>query len=198
MTKFIRKTRRVVYSNPWLTFEAHEIVHPNGADGEHGVVVVSNASGVVVVDGDDVLLTRQERYAVERSVLEIVKGGGEAGESALECAQREAREELGVVARWWEPMGITYEVPSILTNPIHLFLAREIEAVPQELERVESIAVERLPLRAVLESIVAGEINDAATGTALFRAAIRLGLVGFTPEASSPRSRDARAARARD
>lgn len=198
MAKFIRKSRRVVYRNPWLTFEAHEIVHPNGATGEHGLVAVPDASGVVVVTGDDVLLTRQERFAVDRSVLEVVKGGGQYGETPLECAQREAREELGVVARRWEPMGITYEVPSILDGPIHLFLAQEIETIPQELERVESISVERLPLRAVLEAVAAGEINDAVTGTALFRAAVRLGVVVFTPEASSPRSKDVRAARARD
>lgn len=181
-----------------MTFEAHEIVHPNGEDGEHGLVVPQLASAVVVIDGGDVLLTRQERFAIDRSVLEIVKGGADEGESALECAQRETREELGVVAGSWETMGILYEIPSILGGPIHLFLAREIELVPPETERVESIALERLPFAAVLEAVAAGTINDAATGAALFRAAVRLGYVTFTPAASDARSTDARAGRARD
>jgi 8-oxo-dGTP pyrophosphatase MutT (NUDIX family) len=198
MAKFIRKAKREVYRNPWLTFEVHDIVHPNGAPGEHGLVVPPLASGVVVVDGDEVLLTRQERFAVDRSVLEVVKGGADEGESALECAQRETREELGVVARVWEPMGIIYEVPSILGGPIHLFLAREIELLPQEMERVESIGIERLPFAGVLDAIAQGRINDAVTGTALFRAAVRLGFATLAPAASSSQSRDVRADRARD
>lgn len=198
MPEFIRKRSREIYRNPWLALEVHEVVHPNGAEGEHALVVVSEASGVVVVDGDDVLLTRQERFAVRRSVLEIVKGGGAAGETPLACARRETREELGVVARSWEPLGLTYEVPSILSGPIHLFLAREIERVPQALERVESIEVERIPLDAALEAVAAGRINDAATGTALFRAGLRLGRIALRPGASRPDPNDARADRARD
>ncbi len=198
MPKFIRKSSREVYRNPWMAFEVHEIVHPNGASGEHGLVVPPLASGVVVIDGSDVLLTRQERFAIDRSVLEIVKGGAESGETALECAQRETREELGIIARAWEPMGIIYEIPSILAGPIHLFLARDVETVSQEMEHVESIAVEHLPLYAVLEAIAQGRINDAVTGAALFRAAVRLGFAMLTPAASASRSKDARADRARD
>lgn len=198
MPKFIRKSSREVYRNPWMRFEVHEIVHPNGAAGEHGLVVPPLASAVVVIDGDDVLLTRQERFGIDRSVLEIVKGGADTGETALECAQRETREELGVVARSWDPLGITHEIPSILNGSITLFLARDIETVPQEMEHVESIAIERLPFAGVLEAVAEGRINDAVTGIALFRAAVRLSYLTLRSAASSTRSRDARADRARD
>lgn len=198
MAKFIRTSHREVYRNAWVTLEAHEIVHPNGQRGEHALVVAPNAAAVVAIDGEDILLTRQERFAIDRSVLEVVKGGAAPGESFLACAQREAREELGVVATSWEPLGLLYEVPSILQPPIFAFLAREIELVEQEPERVESIAVERLPLDEVLTAIVDGRINDAVTGAAIFRAAVRLGRVSLTPGASSSRPRDVRADRARD
>jgi 8-oxo-dGTP pyrophosphatase MutT (NUDIX family) len=198
MSKFIRTSSREIYRNPWLTFEVHEIVHPNGAAGEHGLVVPPLASGVVVVDGSDVFLTRQERFGIDRSVLEIVKGGAGVGESALACAQRETREELGIRARSWEPMGIIYEIPSILAGPIHLFLAREVETLEQELEHVEQISIERLPIAAVLEGIVRGDINDAVTAAALFRAAVRLGLARLNPAASESRSTDVRVDRAHD
>lgn len=198
MSKFIRKSKRELYRNPWLTFEAHEVVHPNGQHGEHGLVVPPRASGVVVLDEDDVLLTRQERFGVDRSVLEIVKGGADEGESVFDCAQRETREELGVVARSWEPMGMLYEIPSIVSNPINLYLARDVTLVESAMERVESIVVERFPFIDVLEALAAGEINDAVTCAALFRAAVRLGYVSLRPAVSGARSRDARAARARD
>ena len=76
---YVRRAKRVVYENPWLRFEAHDIVHPNGTEGVHGVVVTPRASAVVLVDGDDVLLVRQARFAVDRVVLEVVKGGASRG-----------------------------------------------------------------------------------------------------------------------
>jgi 8-oxo-dGTP pyrophosphatase MutT (NUDIX family) len=68
-------------------------------------VQVGAACAVVVLDGDDVLLERQPRFAVDAEMLEIVKGGGAAGESALDCARRETREEIGVEAGRWDPLG---------------------------------------------------------------------------------------------
>ena len=98
---YVRRSKRVVYENPWLRFEAHEIVHPNGAPGEHGVIVTPPASAVVLLDGDDILLVRQPRFATDRLALEVIKGGRHPGEDALGCAQRESREEAGVTAAYW-------------------------------------------------------------------------------------------------
>jgi 8-oxo-dGTP pyrophosphatase MutT (NUDIX family) len=171
MSGFIRRAKRTVYKNPWLRFEAHDIVHPNGQPGEHGVVVTPMACAVVVLDGADVLLTRQARFAIDRSVLEVVKGGSDDGESPLACAKRETREEIGVTAARWDAVGIAYEIPSIMQEPVHVFVARDIAHVPTELERVESIEIVRVPFLAALEGIANGEIDDAITALALFRAA---------------------------
>jgi 8-oxo-dGTP pyrophosphatase MutT (NUDIX family) len=165
-----RRTSRVVYENPWLRFEAHEIVHPTGAPGEHGVVVTPPASAVVLVDGDDVLLVRQPRFAVDRVVLEVVKGGRGADEDALACAIREAREEAGVVAARWTSLGLTYEIPSIVQEPVALFLARDLSAAPLAPEEVEQIAVVRLALAHALAACADGGIDDAVTAIALLRA----------------------------
>jgi len=152
-----------------LRFEAHDITHPNGAPGVHGVVVTPPASAVVVLDGDEVLLTRQARFAVDRVVLEIVKGGADNGEDALRVAQRETREEIGVVAARWDDLGIVYEIPSIVENPVALFLARDLSWVETEHEGVESIEEVRMPLPAALDAVARGEINDAVTAVALLR-----------------------------
>jgi ADP-ribose pyrophosphatase len=169
-----RRNRRTVYENPWLRFEAHDIVHPNGRPGVHGVVVTPNASAVVALDGDDVILTRQARYAIDRVVLEVVKGGASEGETALQAARRELREELGAVAARWDDLGIAYEIPSIVQQPVSIFLARELTWVTSDPEDVESIDPVRMPFHAALRAAGAGEIADAATVTALLRAAHRL------------------------
>jgi len=168
---YVRKSRRTAYENRWLRFEAHDMIHPNGQAGEHGVVVTPRASATVVLDGDDVVLARQARYAVDRIVLEIVKGGAEAGEDPQAAAARELREELGLVAARWDDLGIVYEIPSIVQEHVSLFLAREIGAVASAPEDIETIELVRLPFRDALRAAGRGEITDAVTATALLRAA---------------------------
>jgi 8-oxo-dGTP pyrophosphatase MutT (NUDIX family) len=166
-----RRSSRVVYENRWLRFEAHEIVHPTGVPGEHGVVVTPPASAVILVDGDDVLLVRQPRFAVDQLVLEAIKGGRAADEDALECAIRESREEAGLAAARWDALGVAYEVPSLLMHPVTLFLGRELSPAPLPPEPSERIELVRLPLRDALAACADGRIDDAVTALALLRAA---------------------------
>lgn len=170
--QFQRRTKRIVYANPWISFEAHDIVHPNGAPGEHGVVVTPPASAVVVYDdGGAVWLTRQARFAVDRVVLEVVKGGAEPGESPLDTARRETREEIGVEAARWDDLGIAYELPSLVDHSVSLFLARDLTRVATEHEHVESIETVRMPFTHAVDAALNGQIEDAITGLALLRAA---------------------------
>jgi len=170
-TGYVRHGRRTTYENRWLRFEAHDMVHPNGQRGEHGVVITPRSSGVVVLDGDDVVLALQARYAIDRVVLEIVKGGAAPDEDAQAAAARELREELGLAAARWDALGIIYEIPSIMQEPISLFLARDVRAVASDPEDVETISISRLPFRTALRMAGSGEIADAVTAAALFRAA---------------------------
>lgn len=175
---YVRRAHRIVYENPWLRFEAHEIVHPNGAPGEHGVVLCPPASAVVVLDGDDVLLVRQPRFAIDAVVLEVIKGGAAPDESPLACAVRETREEAGVSAERWDELGSAYEIPSIVAEPVTLFLARDLAPAPLAAEEVERIDVVRVPFAEALDRCARGEIDDAITALALLRAERRLRAAG--------------------
>lgn len=175
MSGFIRRTARTVYENPWIRFEAYEIVHPSGQPGEHGLVTAPPAVAVVVLDGDDVLLARQARFAIDRVILEVVKGGGSADEAPQVSAERELAEELGYRARRWDDLGIGFELPSIVQPPVHLFLARDLIAVETDQQPEESIVTVRMALSNVLRACESGEINDAITALALMRARRILG-----------------------
>jgi 8-oxo-dGTP pyrophosphatase MutT (NUDIX family) len=169
--RFERRAKRTVYANPWIRFEAHDVVHPNGVPGEFGLVVAPPASGIVAVDAAGfVWLTRQARFAVDAVVLEIVKGGAEAGETPLVAAQRETREEIGIEADRWDALGTAFELPSIVGHSVSLFLARDLREVASAHEHVESIETVRMPFATALQAVATGEINDAVTGLALLRA----------------------------
>jgi 8-oxo-dGTP pyrophosphatase MutT (NUDIX family) len=167
----VRRSRRTTYENRWLRFEVHDMVHPNGQPGEHGVVITPRASGAIVLDGDDVILAHQARYAIDRNMVEIVKGGADPAETTRAAAERELREELGIVAARWDALGIVYEIPSIVQEGVEIFLARDISAVDSDQEDVETIVAVRMPFADAVLAAARGELQDAVTGIALMRAA---------------------------
>jgi 8-oxo-dGTP pyrophosphatase MutT (NUDIX family) len=164
-----RLAQRELYRNPWLAVEIHEMIHPTGAAGEHVAIATGRASGVLVIDGDAFVLARQARFAADTQMLEIVKGGAGEGESALACAQRELREELGLIASDWKPLGIVYELPSIVEEPVSLFVARDVRTVPSAPESVEAIDAVRMPIDDAYRAARDGRIDDAVTLAALLR-----------------------------
>ncbi len=182
-----RLSKREVYRNRWLGIEAHAIIHPSGVEGEHVLIDAPPPSGVVVDDDGDLLFARQARFAAGIDVTEIVKGGANEGEDPLACAKRELREELGIVAREWIPLGVLYEIPSIVAHPLSLFLARDIEHVVDDQEDVERIELVRVPAADAIAAATNGQINDAVTVAALLRfAAVASSGSTGAPESPAP------------
>lgn len=169
MDAYRRLTKREIYRNPWLAVEVHDVVHPTGANGEHVLIVTPASSGVLAIDGDDVIFAAQPRFGARATVVEIVKGGADPGETALACARRELREELGYDASTWTSLGDVYEIPSILNTPVTLFLARDLREVATDPESVERIERLRMPIQEAYAATGDGRINDAVTIAALAR-----------------------------
>ncbi len=164
-----RLAQRELYRNPWVAVHIHDIIHPTGVRGEHVAIATGAAAGVLVVDREAFVLARQPRFAADARMLEIVKGGANAGESMLACAQRELREELGLAAADWAPLGVAYEIPSIVEHPVVLFAARELRTVPKQPEDVEAIEAVRIPFDDAYRAARDGRIDDAITLAALLR-----------------------------
>lgn len=139
----------------------------------------------MVQDGADLLFARQPRFAARRRVVEIVKGGAGSGESFLECAKRELREELGIAARRWSELGILYEIPSIVAPPVAIFLARDLEFGSTDPGLEESISLVRMRIGDALAAAASGEIDDAVTIAALLRFALLERHVSFAPDNES-------------
>jgi ADP-ribose pyrophosphatase len=175
MKSYRRVSSREIYSNPYLRIEAHQIVHPNGEPGEYALLLVPPASAVVVADGTDLLFARQPRFGAQAEVIEIVKGGASEGEDPLDCAKREAREELGIEAAHWERLGMLYEIPSIVGSPVQVFLAHGIEHVDSDEDALEAVELVRVDADVAIRGAATGQINDAVTVAALLRFGLHSG-----------------------
>ena len=170
-----RHSRRLAYRNAWITIWHDEVTRPDGAPGIYGVVHYDNlAVGVVALDEkDQVLLVGQHRYALDAYSWEIPEGGVPGGESALDGAQRELREETGVEAAQWQELARAHLSNSVSDELAILYLATRLTAGPATPEGTEALTIRWLPFEEALAMTLDGQITDAMTVLAVQRLGLR-------------------------
>jgi len=133
-----------------------EVVRKGGME----IVEHRAAVAIVPVSGDYVTLVRQERVATGGRVLELPAGMLEAGESPLESARRELREETGLHGGEWVELATFFTSPGFTDEKIHLFIAtglEEGEASPEDTEEIELVRVPLDQVPALLEEVEDGK-----------------------------------------
>ncbi len=160
-----RRSRETAYANPWIEVYHDEVDRPDGSPGIYGVVHFRSAAvGVVAVAEDGrLLLVGQHRYAIDEYSWEIPEGGVPEGESLVEGAQRELREETGFDATDWRQLCRLAVSNSVTDERGAIFVAtglREGTAAP---DATEELALRWATLDEVLAEIAAGDIHDLLT-----------------------------------
>jgi len=169
-----RTSRRVAYENPWITVWHDEVDRPDGNPGIYGVVhFAGSAVGALVLDADDrVLLVGQHRYTIEAWSWEIPEGGVPVGETPLDGARRELREETGVEAPDWRELLRFHLSNSITDEAGVLFAARAVRHGEPQPDPTEQLVVRWVPFQEAMAMISAGSITDALTIMAMQRMAL--------------------------
>ena len=164
-----RCSSRTVYQNPWITVREDAVIRPDGQPGIYGVVMARTATGVLAMTEDDeVYLVGQYRYTLDAYSWEIIEGGADPGEDALTAVQRELREEAGLEAAHWEPLGHELWLSNCYTDErAHLFVARGLRQVQAEPEPTEILQVRKAPFDEALRMVITGEIKDAVSVMAI-------------------------------
>lgn len=169
---WVRNGSRIVYANAWITVREDSVITPSGTDGIYGVVEASPAIGIVPIDGDgQVYLVGQYRYPIERWSWEIPEGGAKAGETPSQGARRELAEETGLTAFEWISLGTMATSNCFVDEIAHLFLAEDLVVGEPHPDPTEALEVRRLGFEDAMAMVRSGEIQDAMTIVALYRAA---------------------------
>ena len=93
------------------------------------------------------------------------------GETTLDAAKRETKEELGIEAKEWTSLGKIQTDTSITNSTSHLFLARNLSFGDPEREPTENIETVEMPLREAFEKVNSGEITNGPTCVLILKAA---------------------------
>jgi ADP-ribose pyrophosphatase len=139
-------------------------VDPGGFEIKRAIVQHPGSAVVLPLDAQKrILLVRQYRLPARQYLWELPAGKIDPGETALQAAKRELKEETGCRAKKWTKICDFYPSPGFLGERMSIFLARELaegEATPMDDERIEKAW---FTVKQVEEMLAKGKILDAKT-----------------------------------
>jgi ADP-ribose pyrophosphatase len=145
-------------------------VAPDGFTIKRNIIHHPGSAVMLAVDEKKrILLVRQFRLPAERYLWELPAGKIDAGETPLQAAKRELKEETGCRAKRWTKLISFYPSPGFLAEKMTIYLATELQegvATPMDDERIEK---GWFSARQVEEMITDGRIQDAKTTIGFYR-----------------------------
>ena len=134
--------------------------------------VVRHSGGVVILalkDTETVVLVKQFRYPVNKTVLELPAGKLEKGENPDFACKRELEEETGYRADKWTSLGYIHTTPGFCDEKLYLYKAEELHFVGEHPDEGEVLKAFEIKISDLVSMIKNGEINDAKTICAVMR-----------------------------
>jgi ADP-ribose diphosphatase len=138
--------RRELAAGDMLRVEQVELEFPNGERRTYSRMKARGLGAVIIVpmlDATTVLLAREYAAGLHHYEIGLPKGRLERGESILEAAQREMKEEIGYGARNLQELTRLSLAPAYMTHMTHIVLARDL--YPEKLEGDEPEEIEVVP-----------------------------------------------------
>ena len=144
---------------------------PDGSVSSREWIKHPGACAVVPVFGNgDLMMLRQFRYPMSQIFWEVPAGKIDSGEPEDETALRELQEEAGVATNDFAYVGHFYPGIGYSDEVIHIYVAWNLESVPQQVDEDEFVTRHRIPFSEAVDMVHTGEINDGKTVICLLRA----------------------------
>jgi ADP-ribose pyrophosphatase len=116
-------------------------IDPDGFEIKRAIVQHSGSAVMMPVDEKGrILLVKQYRLPARQYLWEVPAGRLDPGETVLQAAKRELREETGLKAGKWTKLASFYVSPGFLSEKMTIYAAEHLtagEQEPMEDERIE-------------------------------------------------------------
>lgn len=166
---------RLIHQGRIFSLYEEEKQLPDGGVFPFDIIRHPGGAAALPVDGDgNLILIRQYRAPIGRTILEIPAGRLEAGEEPADCIRRELQEEIGQRAGRVELLSAPFMAIGFCDERVSIFLAEDLTscaASPEEDESLEPVVLSPEDAFAMLDR---GEIEDGKTLIALSLYRMRL------------------------
>ncbi|MBR3131399.1 NUDIX hydrolase [Candidatus Saccharibacteria bacterium] len=162
----------IVYESKWRYLLVDLVRCSTGKLFAYERVVPTKTGGVAVlpVYHGSIVLIREYRHPIQKWCLEIPRGFGTPGASALQNAAKELYEETGIEECKLVHLGQLNTDTGLTSDQVDLFLAdvKELSISLTGKEETEAIShIQIIPFEKVQQMIADGEITDGFTLSAL-------------------------------
>lgn len=163
----IRLTRKL-FDNYGIRIEAEPFT-VRGKKGEYVRVVQPDAVEILAISKKGILIERQYRRGIKKSIYELPAGYMGLGEKPQEAAKRELLEETGYASSKITFMFKAYQAPSRTTSMLYFYLAENLAKREKHLDDTEEIRVSFVSTKR-FESMVKNNliVNQSAIAAYLY------------------------------
>lgn len=170
MTDFTERTlsSKTIYEGKIIDVKLDRVELPDGKTSDRELVYHPGAVAIIALTEEGrILMVRQFRKPLERSIVEIPAGKLEKGENPEACARRELEEETGFRCDELEHVTSFYTSPGFSDEIIHLYFTDKLTMGQQQTDDDEFVELLEVTLEEAIEWIRKKEIYDAKTAYAV-------------------------------
>ncbi len=169
-TKFPPETSRVEWQGDAWRLRVFDITLPDGSRRQKGTIEHPGSVVIVPFEAGKVIMIRQYRLALRKTILELPAGTRHQGEDWLDCARRELREETGFRAEGWDSLGRLWPAPGITDELMAVYLATDLQPDPLPADADEEIELAPYRLDELHSMALDGRLQDAKSVIGVMRA----------------------------
>lgn len=165
--------REIIAQTRLFRVEAMDLAFSNGEQRQYERLVGSAKGAVLVVampDPDSVLMISEYAAGLDRYELAFPKGKIDAGESMLDAAGRELREETGFAAKRLTHIHSMTIAPGYLGHTTHIILAQDLFESPCEGDEPEPLDVSQWQFEQLPELLNREDFTEARSIAAFYLA----------------------------
>ncbi|PHM65536.1 ADP compounds hydrolase NudE [Xenorhabdus stockiae] len=153
-----------------FNIQSVDLEFSNGARRIYERMKPTNHEAVLIIPviGDDLLLIREYAVGIEQYELGFPKGAIDAGESILEAANRELKEEVGLGANKLELLTKLTMAPSYFSSKMNIVIAQDLYPEALEGDEPEPLVQIRWPIADMMSLLEHPDFNEARNVSALF------------------------------
>lgn len=158
-----------VFDGKFLKIQRDEVLTPDGKTYIREFIKHPGAAMIIpLLSAETTLMVKQYRHAVGQFFWEFAAGKIDAGETSLQTAHRELREETGLSANRMRYLTTIHPVIGYADEKIDLFLAEEISPGTRKLDHGEFLEPHEIAIADLMPMVRRGEITDVKTQIGVF------------------------------